>query len=46
MKVKAVERELKRAGYELVRQKGSHRQDRHPTVEAVITVSGKSLPMR
>lgn len=41
MKVKKIERELNRAGYQLVRQRGSHRQYRSPDGLTHVTVSGK-----
>lgn len=41
MRVKAVQKELSRNGWTLVRQAGSHRQYRHPENANVVTVSGK-----
>ena len=40
MKVREVERLLVRSGYELTRQRGSHRQYRHPVLGTRLTVSG------
>lgn len=42
MKVREVIRRLEAEGYELLRQKGSHRQFRSPDGSRVITVPGKS----
>lgn len=40
MKVRDVLRLLRREGWELVRQRGSHRQFRHPDKPGVVTVAG------
>lgn len=40
MKVRDVIRELERAGWQLDRQAGSHRQYRHPTRPGTVTVPG------
>lgn len=39
-KIRELIADLKRAGFVLDRQKGSHRQFRHPKLGGVITVSG------
>jgi predicted RNA binding protein YcfA (HicA-like mRNA interferase family) len=41
MKVKAIEKALRKNGWELTRQAGSHRQYRNPANPNVVTVSGK-----
>ena len=41
MKVRAVIRRLKDAGWVLVRTRGSHRQYRHPQRTGLVTVAGK-----
>jgi predicted RNA binding protein YcfA (HicA-like mRNA interferase family) len=41
MKVRVIESSLERNDYELVRQRGSHRQYRHRVSRARITVSGR-----
>lgn len=41
MKVTAIEKSLRKAGWKLARQAGSHRQYRHPENPNVVTVSGK-----
>jgi predicted RNA binding protein YcfA (HicA-like mRNA interferase family) len=48
VKVRELIRELERAGWRRVRQKGSHRQFSHPERPGVITVSGnlgKDVPL-
>jgi predicted RNA binding protein YcfA (HicA-like mRNA interferase family) len=40
MKVREVLRLLRREGWVLVRQRGSHRQFRHPDRSGVVTVAG------
>jgi predicted RNA binding protein YcfA (HicA-like mRNA interferase family) len=45
VKVKAVERELRRNGYELVRQRGSHRQYRKARAAAVTVAGGPNDEM-
>ena len=39
-KVRELIADLKRAGFTLDRQKGSHRQFKHPKLGGVVTVSG------
>jgi predicted RNA binding protein YcfA (HicA-like mRNA interferase family) len=39
-KIRELISDLKRAGFVLDRQKGSHRQFKHPKLQGVITVSG------
>jgi predicted RNA binding protein YcfA (HicA-like mRNA interferase family) len=39
-KIRELISELKRAGFVLDRQKGSHRQFKHPKLHGVVTVSG------
>lgn len=41
MKVRELIDLLQKAGWVLARQKGSHRQYRHPTRPGTVTVSGK-----
>lgn len=41
MKVREVLRILRDEGWEQVRQKGSHRQFKHPDRSGLVTVSGK-----
>jgi predicted RNA binding protein YcfA (HicA-like mRNA interferase family) len=41
--VKQILKLLKEDGWEVVRQKGSHRQLRHPTKPGTVTVSGHKL---
>lgn len=41
MKVKEILRILTDEGWVIVRQKGSHRQLKHPTKEGTVTVAGK-----
>ena len=41
MKVKELVTILKEAGWYQVRQRGSHRQFRHPVKSGIVTVSGK-----
>ena len=43
MKVKEVIRILTEDGWFMVRQKGSHRQFKHPDKKGLVTVSGHSL---
>ena len=42
MKVREVLRMLKNDGWVLSRQRGSHRQFKHPKKRGLVTVSGKS----
>jgi len=44
MKVKDVLRLLKNDGWEVARQKGSHRQFRHPIKQGTVTVPVHRLP--
>jgi len=39
-KIRDLLKELRKAGFELDRQKGSHRQFKHPTLSGVITLAG------
>jgi predicted RNA binding protein YcfA (HicA-like mRNA interferase family) len=39
-KIRDLLSDLRKAGFELDRQRGSHRQFKHPNVEGVTTVSG------
>ena len=39
-KIRELISDLRRAGFALDRQKGSHRQFRHPSFQGVITLSG------
>jgi predicted RNA binding protein YcfA (HicA-like mRNA interferase family) len=39
-KIRDLLKDLRKAGFELDRQKGSHRQFKHPDVSGVITLSG------
>ncbi|MBM4116203.1 type II toxin-antitoxin system HicA family toxin [bacterium] len=41
MLVREVLRLLEREGWQLVRQRGSHRQFRHPRKRGLVTVAGK-----
>jgi predicted RNA binding protein YcfA (HicA-like mRNA interferase family) len=41
MKVKEMLAKLRKDGWRLVRQKGSHRQFHHPTKPGTVTVAGK-----
>ena len=41
MKVRNMLRMLKDDGWIVVRQKGSHRQYKHPTKQGLVTVAGK-----
>ena len=41
MKVKEIIDFVKKDGWEQVRQKGSHRQFKHPTKKGLVTISGK-----
>ncbi|MEE4383825.1 MAG: type II toxin-antitoxin system HicA family toxin [Pseudomonadales bacterium] len=41
MKVRDVIRMLEEDGWELARQRGSHRQFRHPSKAGTVTVAGK-----
>ncbi len=41
MKVREVLKLLRKDGWRLVRQKGSHRQFHHPTKPGTVTVAGK-----
>jgi predicted RNA binding protein YcfA (HicA-like mRNA interferase family) len=41
MKVRDVIRMLEADGWKLVRQRGSHRQYRHPIKRGVVTIAGK-----
>ncbi len=42
MKVKEIIRLLKRDGWYQVRQKGSHRQFKHPIKPGLVTIAGKA----
>jgi predicted RNA binding protein YcfA (HicA-like mRNA interferase family) len=42
MKVREVLERLNADGWQLVRQKGSHRQLQHPTKPGTVTVAGKA----
>ncbi len=39
-KIRELIAELRKAGFSLDRQKGSHRQFKHPSVEGVVPLSG------
>lgn len=39
-KIRELLKDLRKAGFELDRQKGSHRQFKHPKLNGVITLSG------
>ena len=39
-KIRNLLKDLRKAGFSLDRQKGSHRQFKHPNVNGVITVAG------
>ncbi len=39
-KIRELLKDLRKAGFSMDRQKGSHRQFKHPKVTGVITVSG------
>lgn len=39
-KIRQLLSDLKQAGFTLDRQKGSHRQFKHPTWQGIITISG------
>jgi predicted RNA binding protein YcfA (HicA-like mRNA interferase family) len=39
-KIRDLLKELRKAGFELDRQKGSHRQFKHPNLSGVITLAG------
>lgn len=39
-KIRELLKDLRAAGFSLDRQKGSHRQFKHPNVEGIITLSG------
>ena len=41
MKVREIVRLIERDGWQQVRQKGSHRQFKHPTKPGLVTVPGK-----
>jgi predicted RNA binding protein YcfA (HicA-like mRNA interferase family) len=41
MKVRELIRVLEKGGWRQIRQRGSHRQFRHPTKPRTVTVSGK-----
>jgi predicted RNA binding protein YcfA (HicA-like mRNA interferase family) len=41
MKVREIIRLLEQDGWHQVRQRGSHRQFKHPTKEGLVTVAGK-----
>lgn len=41
MKVREVIRMIERDGWVLVRQRGNHRQFKHPTKPGVVTIAGK-----
>ena len=41
MKVREVLRMLKDDGWDLARQRGSHRQFKHPSKRGIVTVAGK-----
>ena len=41
MKVRDVIRLLEADGWELIRQRGSHRQFRHPVKPGLVTIAGK-----
>jgi len=41
MKVRELIRQLEKDGWRQVRQRGSHRQFRHPSKPGTVTVSGK-----
>ncbi|NOT30036.1 MAG: type II toxin-antitoxin system HicA family toxin [Planctomycetes bacterium] len=41
MNVREVVRMLEREGWRLVRQKGSHRQFKHPFRKGVVTIAGR-----
>ncbi len=41
MKIREVIKLLERDGWQLVRQRGSHRQFRHPRKAGLVTVAGK-----
>ncbi|MBX3163207.1 MAG: type II toxin-antitoxin system HicA family toxin [Bacteroidetes bacterium] len=43
MKVKEIIKLLEQDGWKAVRQKGSHRQYRHPTKLGTVTVSGHKM---
>jgi predicted RNA binding protein YcfA (HicA-like mRNA interferase family) len=42
MKIRDLIKILEKEGWELVRQKGSHRQFKHPRIPAILTVAGNS----
>ena len=41
MKVREVIKALERDGWRVARQRGSHRQLRHPTKKGLVTIAGK-----
>ena len=41
MKVREVIRRIEQAGWRLVRQRGSHRQFKHPFRPGVVTIAGR-----
>jgi predicted RNA binding protein YcfA (HicA-like mRNA interferase family) len=41
MKIRDILRRLRKDGWRVVRQKGSHRQLQHPTKPGTVTVAGK-----
>ena len=41
MKVKAIIQLIEKDGWYQVRQKGSHRQFKHPTKKGLVTINGK-----
>jgi predicted RNA binding protein YcfA (HicA-like mRNA interferase family) len=42
VKVKDVVKMLEKAGWYLVRTRGSHRQFKHPTKKGLVTIAGKA----